>query len=81
MLNRNTDIIRDGNKDYVNINSNNRLIKALLGTSAEDIYDFTISFGSKVDSATKKEMKGTYWLRTPKSDNVKYQDDVQIAVL
>lgn len=81
MLNRNTDIIRDGDKDYVNINTKNRLIKALLGTSAEDIYEFNILFGSKVDSATQKEMSGTYLLRTPQSDNKKYQDDVQIAVL
>ena len=82
MLNKNTDIIRDGDKDYVNVNSNNRLIAQLVSTSAETVYGFNIPFGSKVDTETKKEMNGTYWLRAPKSDNIEYdEEDVQIVTL
>ena len=81
MINKSTDIIRQGNKDYINVNSSNRLISRLSGSSAENIYAFNIPFGSAVDKETANNMQGTYWLRVPSSDNIKYNEDVTIAVL
>ncbi|MFQ6724470.1 MAG: hypothetical protein ACLRFE_03995 [Clostridia bacterium] len=81
IINKNVDIIRQDNKDYVNITSNNRLISKLIDTTAENIYAFHIPFGQSVDKKTVEAMKGTYWLRAPKSDNVEYSDEVEIAIL
>ncbi|MBQ7797685.1 MAG: hypothetical protein IJ458_04525 [Clostridia bacterium] len=80
-INKNVDIIREDNKDYLNVNSKNRLIAQLICSSAEAIYDFHIPFGQSVDKKTVEEMKGTYWVRVPNSDNFKYNEDVTIAVL
>ena len=80
-LNRSTDIIRQNNQDYININTKNRLISQLISSSAEDIYDFNIPFGSDVDPEKAEEMRGTYWIRATISDNNKYNEDVQIVVL
>lgn len=80
-LSRSTDIIRQNNQDYINIDTKNRLIAQLIYSSAEDIYDFNIPFGNYVDPEKAKEMKGTYWIRATISDNKKYNEDVQIVVL
>ena len=81
LINRNVDIIREHNKDYLNVNSQNRLITKLIGSSAEKVCAFHIPFGQSVDKKTIESMKGTYWVRVPNSDNVKYDEDVTIAVL
>ena len=80
-MDRNVDIIRQNNIDYANLNSRKSLIAKLISSSAEDTYEFHIPFGSSVDKATSKKMKGTYWVRVPKSDNNKYNEDIEIAVL
>ena len=80
-VNRNVDIIREANKDYLNVNSENRLIAKLVGSSAEHVYAFNIPFGQSVDKKTAEEMKGTYWVRVPNSDNNVYNEDITIAVL
>ena len=81
MINYQTDIIRENNIDYVNINSENRLIKKLVGNSAENIYGFGILFGRSVDKAKVEEMKNTYWLRVAALDNTKYDDSVNLAII
>ena len=80
-MNRNIDVIREDNKDYLNVDSKNRLIVNMLNSSAEHVYAFNIPFGKRVDKKTAESMKGTYWLRVPNSDNLKYGEDVTIAVL
>ncbi len=80
-ITRNTDIIRKENRDYINITTNNRLIAKLLESSAEDIYAFHIPFGTIADKKTIEEMKGTYWLRVPNSDNIKYDENVNVVTL
>ena len=78
-LNRNIDIIRANNTDYVNVKSNNRLIRKMVESIAEDVYSFNILFGSQVDAETAKEMKGTYWMSSGPSNGYKYGEDVQIV--
>lgn len=80
-INKNIDIIRQGNKDYVNVNSKNRLIAKLIATSAEQVYAFPIPFRASVDNQTAEEMKDTYWLRVTQSDNVQYGENVNVVVL
>ena len=78
-LNRNTDIIRANNTDYVNIKSSNRLIKSMVESIAEDAYAFKILFGSHVDADTVKEMKDTYWISGGEANSYEYDADVQIV--
>jgi len=80
-MNRNVDIIRESNRDYLNVNSQNRLIAKMIESSAEHVYAFHIPFGKIVDKKTAESMKGTYWVRVPNSDNFKYDNDVTIALL
>ena len=80
-INKNVDIIRQGNRDYVNINSQNRLIAQMLSASADSIYAFSIPFGRAVDKNTVEEMKDTYWICVAESNRAKYTDDVQIVTL
>ena len=82
-INRKVDIIRDNqaNKDYLNVNSKNRIIARLVGASAENIYGFSRNFRNRVDNNTQKEMEGTYWIGVSSYDNSFYGENVQIAVL
>ena len=80
-INRNIDIIRTNKRDYLNVNSKNRLIAKLASSSAEHVYAFHIPFGQSVDKKTAERMKGTYWVRVPNSDNVKYNEDITVAEL
>ena len=77
-INRQTDVIRTDNRDYVNINSNNRFIKQLISSIHEDIYSFGIAFKS-ASKETAEEMKGTYWMNVSSSNH--YDEDVQIVEL
>lgn len=80
-INKNVDIIRQGSRDYVNINSQNRLISKILSASADSIYAFNIPFGRAVDKKTAEEMKDTYWICVAESNRTRYTDDVQIVTL
>ncbi len=80
-ITKKTDIIRQNERDYLNINSENRLIAKMLGTSAEESHSFNSMFASNFDKDTVKEMEGTYWLRVTASDGRTYSDDVTIATL
>ena len=80
MLTRNTDIIRTNNGDYINVNSQNRLIKTMVNSIADNVYSFGIRFGASVDANTAKEMQGTYWA-SAQADANEYSEDVQIATL
>ena len=79
-VSKNTDIIREDNKDYINVRSNKRLIQQMLATSAEDIYSFGVLFGGKADKKTVENMQGTYWTRVTLSDGCKYNEDVEVAI-
>ena len=81
MLNKQTDIIRENNRDFINVTSTNRLIKKMVGTSAENIYGFGILFGQLFDKHKVEEMSGTYWLRVPASDNTVYGEDVNLVTI
>lgn len=78
-LNRNTDVIRRNNTDYVNLQTGNSLIKEMIARNAEDAYAFGIVFGKHVDANVAKEMEGTYWISNGLP--TEYEEDVQIAVL
>lgn len=82
-INKQVDIIRDNanNKDYLNINSKNRLIAQLVSASAENVYGFNCHFRGRVDNDTQKEMQGTYWLGVTPYDAKTYGENVEIAVL
>lgn len=80
-INRNTDIIRQNDKSYLNATSSNRLIAKLVMSSAETVRGFNMQFGSSVDKETVEEMKGTYWLRVPIADNIVESDEVAIVEL
>ena len=79
MLNRNTDIIRDGDKDYIKVNSENSLIRKMAEKSADTAYSFGILLGAKVDAETADEMQGTYWVGA--QVNVDNIQDVEIVRL
>ena len=81
MLNNKTDIIRENNRDFVNVTSENRIIKKLVASSAENIYGFGILFGQIFDKAKVEEMKNTYWIRVPNSDNKVYGEDVNLETI
>ena len=81
MLNKETDIIRMYNSDYANINTSNRFIQKMVAMSAEDIYSFGLIFGRIVEREQAEQMKNTYWLRVPQSDNNQYGEDVQITII
>ena len=81
MLNKKTDIIRNNNRDYLNVTSENSLIKKLVATSAENAYGFNVLFGQFFDQGKVEEMKGTYWLRVPNSDDTIYNDDVNLETI
>jgi hypothetical protein len=79
-LNRNTDIIRTNNTDYVNVQSNNRLIQGMVESIADEARSFKMLFGSHVDAEICDEMNGTYWMSTGSANSHNYGDDVQIVV-
>lgn len=81
MLNRETDIIRENDRDFINVSSQNRLIKKMIGTSAENVYGFGVLFGQLFDKHKVEEMNGTYWLRVPNSDNTVYGEDVNLVTI
>ena len=76
-INRETDVIRSNNNDYVNINSDNRFIKHLVDSIVENIYSFDIAF--RADDKTSEAMKGTYWMNVSSSNN--YPEDVSVVEL
>ncbi len=78
-LNKNTDIIRTNSTDYVNVNSNNRLIREMVETIAEDARSFKMLFGSRSDAKTVDEMTGTYWISSGSANTHEFGDDVQIV--
>ena len=65
-INKQTDIIRANGTDYINVDSQNRLIAQLVRSSAENVYGFNARFGRIVDQDTRKEMKNTYWVASTK---------------
>lgn len=69
------DIIRQGKKAYANVKTSNGLIRKLIGENAEDIYSFSILFGSVADQKTKEEFKNSYWVRVPRLDE---QEEVRV---
>ena len=81
MLNQNTDIIRIFNSDYANINTKNSFIQKMIAMSAEDAFSFRLisSLIGKYDQVD--QMKNTYWLRVPQSDNKEYGEDVQMTII
>ena len=79
-VSKNTDIIREDDKDYVNVRSANGLLQQMIASTAEDIYSFGILFGAKADKKTVEDMKGTYWTRVTMSDGKKYAEDVEVAI-
>ena len=81
MLNQNTDIIRVHNSDYANINTKNSLIQKMIAMSAEHIYSFGLIFGRIVEHEQAEQMKNTYWMRVPQSDNNQYGEDVQMTII
>lgn len=80
-MKRTTDIIRHEERNYVNVNTENRLIAKMLGSSAEQVYGFRLQFGRLVDEETNKEMQGTYWLHVPNADEITVDDGVAIVEL
>ena len=81
MLSKNTDIIRVHNSDYANINTSNSLIRKMIAMSAEHAYSFGLIFGRIVEREQAEQMKNTYWLRVPQSDNRQYGEDVNMAII
>ena len=81
MLNQNTDIIRVHNSDYANINTKNRLIQRLIAMSAEDAISFRLISSLIGKNEHAEQMKNTYWMRVPQSDNNQYGEDVQMTII
>lgn len=81
MLNQNTDIIRIFNSDYANINTKNSFIQKMIAMSAEDAISFRLISSLVGKYEHMEQMKNTYWLRVPQSDNKEYGDDVQMTII
>lgn len=62
------DVIFDGNRAYVNINSNDSLIRRVIRRNVLNAYSFKTRFGRRVDEKTAKNYDQTYWARMPEFD-------------
>lgn len=78
-LNRNTDVIRTNNKDYINVQSSSRLIQGMVASIADEARSFKMIFGSQVDAETVNQMNGTYWMNMGCNEGYNYGEDVQIV--
>ena len=80
-ISRNTDIIRQGSRNFVNVNSKNRLIARLVSATAENVYAFRVPFGGFVDQETQEQMSNTYWVGVQHIPNSEIDETVQIVEL